>query len=133
MSGNFVQYGIDDVRRGKNTSGSAMVKGVIVKLKATPTEPLEIDLEATNTGVIYGVTMNACANNEAVDVQIRGIAEVLAGGTIAVGVRVMPTTGGKSLTATAGNSILGVAVTVGAADALHLVELAGPGGSEMPG
>lgn len=133
MSGNFAQYGPDDIRQGKNTSGSDMAKGVIVKLKATPTETLEIDLEATNTGVIYGVTMEAITNGERGNVQIRGIAEVLAGGTIAVGVRCMPTTAGASLTATAGNSILGVAVSAGASGSLHMVELAGPGGSEMPG
>lgn len=122
-----------DIRSGKNTSGSDMAKGVIVKLKATPTVPDEIDLEATNTGAILGVTMEAITNGSWGNVQIRGKAAVLAGGTIAVGARCMPTTGGKSLTATAGNTVLGLAVTAGASNELHEVELLGPGGAEMPG
>ncbi len=121
------------VRPGKNTSGSDMARGVFVKLKASPTVPNEIDLEATNTGAVYGVTANAIADGEWGDVYVGGSVPVLAGGTIAAGVRVMPTTGGKSLTATAGNSGAGLAVTAGAADALHEVELSGPGGAEMPG
>jgi hypothetical protein len=128
-----IRYQDQVVRQAKNTSGSDMAKGVIVKMKASPTVPDEIDLEATATGVIYGVTQNAISNGEWGDVVIRGRAEVLAGGTIAAGVRVMPTTGGKSLTATAGNSVLGVAITAGTASALHEVELLGPGGAEMPG
>jgi len=128
-----VQVDPNDIRSGKNTSGSEMAQGVIVKLKASPTVDDEVDLEATNTGVIYGVTMQVIADGEWGNIQIRGRAKVLAGGTIAVGARVMPTTGGKSLTATAGNSVLGQAVTAGSSDAIHEVELAGPGGCEMPG
>jgi hypothetical protein len=108
-----------------------MAKGVIVKLKATPTIEDEIDLEASNTGVIYGVTMHVIPDDEWGDIQIAGKALVLAGGTIAVGVRCMPTTGGKSLTGTANTSNLGIAITAGAASALHEVELAGPGGTEV--
>lgn len=122
-----------DIRAAKNTSGADMAKGVFVKLKASPTVDDEVDLEATNTGAIYGVTMEAIADGEFGNIQIRGRALVLAGGAIAVGARVMPTTGGKSLTATAGNSVGGLAVTAGASDELHEVELAGPGGCEMPG
>ena len=125
--------GPDDIRGCTNTSGGAIVKGTILKLKASPTYEREVDVEATNTGAIYGVAMHDADDDAAVDVQIRGQALVLAGGTIAAGVRVMPTTGGKSLTATAGNSVLGLAVTAGAADELHEVELNGPGGCEMPG
>lgn len=128
-----VRYQGQVIRQAKNTSGSDMVKGVIVKLKATPTVEDEIDLEETNTGAIYGVTLNAIADGRYGDIVISGRAEVLAGGTIAVGVRVMPTTAGASLTATAGNSVLGLAVTAGASGALHEVELLGPGGAEMPG
>jgi hypothetical protein len=122
-----------EVRPGKNTSGTDMVKGVIVKLKATPIVPGEVDLETSNTGAIYGVTNEAIANGKWGGIAIRGRVEVLGGGTIATGVRVMPTAAGASLTCTAGNSVLGIAVTDGALAAYHVVELTGPGGARMPG
>jgi len=111
-----------------------MLKGVAVKLKASPAVPDEIDLEATNTGAIYGVTGNAIENGRYGDVVIRGRAEALAGAAIAAGVRVMASTGGKLVTATAGNSVAGLAVTAASADGdFFELELIGPGGCEMPG
>jgi len=66
------------------------------------------------------------------DCQIAGRAIVLAGGTIAEGEQVMPTTGAKALKATSGNSIVGTAVTVGAASAYMEVELGAGCGAAMP-
>lgn len=123
-----------EVRPGINTSGSAMAKGVAVKLKATPTVPDEVDLEASNTGAFYGVTKQALANNAAGDIAISGRVLALAGAAIAAGVRVMPDTGGKFVTATAGNTVAGLAVTAASGDATYFeLELQGPGGAEMPG
>jgi len=132
MSEPRVIVGAEGIRGCKNTSGSDMAKGVIVKLKASPTVDDEIDLEAANDGAIYGVTMQAISDAAWGNVQVLGRALVLASTTVAAGVRVMPTTGGKTLTATTGNSVLGLAVTAGAADELHEIELSGPGGAAMP-
>lgn len=123
-----------EVRPGINTSGSDMALGVAVKLKASPTVPDEVDLEATNTGAIYGVTMAAIANTATGDIAIRGRVPALAGAAIAAGARVMPNTGGKFITATAGNAVAGLAITAASGDAvLFELELLGPGGVEMPG
>ncbi|MCP4674354.1 MAG: DUF2190 family protein [Deltaproteobacteria bacterium] len=128
-----VRYQNQECRQVKNTTGSTLAKGVWVKLNAFPTVEDEIELEDSNTGAIYGVTAYEIEDGKMGDVVIRGRAAVLAGGTIAVGARVMPTTDGKSLTATIGSSVGGLAVTAGVADAYHEVELLGPGGAEMPG
>ncbi len=120
-------------RPGRNATGSTIVKGVFVKWKTSPTYQDEIEIAAGNTDAVLGVAAHDIEDGTVGDVYVRGTVPVLAGGTIAVGVRVMPTTGGKSLTATAGNSVGGISRSPGTADALHEVELAGPGGAEMPG
>lgn len=122
-----------DVRTGYNGTGSEIAQGVIVKLKASPAVKGEIEVSATATDGYWGVAMHDIADGEYGDIQIRGVAFALADTTIAVGARVMATTGGETATATAGNAILGVAVTAGVADTLHEVDLSGPGGGEMPG
>lgn len=132
MAGAII-YSDQQVLPGYNGTGSDIAKGVIVKLKVAPSQNFEVEIEATSTGVIYGVTQNIIENGRTGDIVVGGVAEVLAGGTITPGVRVMPTTGGKSLTATAGNSVLGIALTTGTASALHNVVLSAPGGAEMPG
>ncbi len=128
-----VRYQSQECRQVKNTTGSTLAKGTFVKLKASPSVEDEVELEDSNTGAIYGVTAYEIEDGKMGDVVLRGRAAVLAGGTISPGVRVMPTAGGKSLTATVGSSGGGLAVTAGALDAYHEVELLGPGGAEMPG
>lgn len=123
----------DGVRQVYNGTGGALVEGTLVKLKASPTYKGEIELSDDNKDPTYGVLMEDVSDASRGNCQIAGRALVLAGGTIAVGARVMPTTAGKSLTGTAGNAIAGVAVTAGTASALHEVELSGSFGGEMPG
>jgi len=65
-------------------------------------------------------------------VKLKASATYKAGGTIAEGEQVMPTTGAKALKATSGNSIVGTAVTVGAASAYMEVELGAGCGAAMP-
>jgi hypothetical protein len=120
------------VRGMKNTSGSDMAAGVFVKAKASPTVDDECDLEASSTGSPLGVTMAAIANGEWGDVQVGGRAKVLASAAIAVGARVSPTTGGKSVTTTGSATVCGIAMTVGAADTLHEVELVPRGSTAGP-
>jgi hypothetical protein len=124
------EYGVRAVYNG---TGGALSQGTFVKLKASPTYKNEIEAATGNNDQVLGVLINDVADTTYGDCQVRGVAQVLAGGTIAVGARVMPTTGAKSLTATAGAATIGVAVTAGASDTLHEVELTAPGGAEMPG
>lgn len=123
----------DGVRPVYNGTGGTLSKGTFVKLKAAPTYQNEIEAAAGNDDPVYGVLMEDLATANYGDCQIEGKAQVLAGGTIAVGARVMPTTGGVSLTATVGHAVIGVAVTAGTLAALHEVELTAVGGVEMPG
>jgi hypothetical protein len=122
----------DAIRMVYNETGGTLSQGTLVKLKASPTYYREIQAATGNTDAVYGVLMRDLATGSRGDCQIKGIAQVLAGGTIAVGARVMPTTGAKSLTGTSGNSNVGVAVTAGTASALHEVELTGPGAGAIP-
>jgi hypothetical protein len=124
------EYGVRQVYNG---TGGTLSQGTFVKLKAAPTYKNEIEASAGNKDAVLGVLMEDLATATYGECQIKGVAQVLASTTIAVGARVMPTTGGKSLTCTAGNSVIGVAVTAGATDTLHEVELTGVGGAEMPG
>lgn len=121
------------VRQVYNGTGGTLSQGTFVKLKASPTYKNEIEASAGNNDPVLGVLMNDLATGVYGECQIRGVAQVLASTTVAVAARVMPTTGGKSLAATAGAACIGVAVTAGATDTLHEVELTGPGGVEMPG
>lgn len=128
------QAGPGDIRACKNTSGGALVEGTLVQIKASPTVPYEIEACTSATGAIYGVVANGSIANGAVgDVQIHGIAKVRGSAAIAIGARVTATTGGEAVTASAGNSFCGIALSVGANDTLFEVELLGPGGAEMPG
>ena len=122
-----------DARTGHNGTGSDIAKSVCVQLKAAPTYDHEVELCATATGNPYGITSEIIADTEKGGVQIRNRAVAIAGATIAVGARVMPDTGGKLITATAGNTVVGTAATAGVTDEEFEVELIGPGGAEMPG
>jgi len=120
------------VRQVYNGTGGTLSKGTFVKLKASATYKGEIEAAAGNTDNVYGVLVNDIADASRGDCQIAGRAIVLAGGTIAEGEQVMPTTGAKALKATSGNSIVGTAVTVGAASAYMEVELGAGCGAAMP-
>jgi hypothetical protein len=123
-----------DVRACKNTSGASLPVGTLVKIKASPTVPYEVEAATGANDPIYGVVKDAAiANGSIGDVQIRGIAQVLGSAAIAIGARVAATTAGKGVTASAGNAFCGIALTVGASGTLFEVELYGPGGAEMPG
>jgi hypothetical protein len=119
------------VRAVYNGTGGTLSQGTMVKLKASPTYEGEIQAATGTTDAVYGILMADLATGHWGDAQIQGVAQVLAGGTIAVGARVMPTTGAKSLTCTTGNSVVGIAVTAGTASALHQVELT-LGSAAMP-
>lgn len=123
------------IRPGYNGTGTAMVQGQLVKLKASATIKDDIELATGATDPVYGAVMDPSGIADAArgNIQVMGRAKVLADGTIAVGARITATTGGESTTASAGNTCAGVAVTAGVADTLHEVELNGPGGAEMPG
>lgn len=120
------------IRSGKNTSGSAIAKGTFVKYKATPTVPQEITPTTAVGDALLGVTMYDVADGDWVDVQIGGIAVVVASAAIAVGARVTTTATGTSVTAASTNQVYGIAVTVGAAATLHEVELSSPTGGVAP-
>jgi Uncharacterized conserved protein (DUF2190) len=121
------------IRMVYNGTGGTLSQGTFVKLKAAPTYKGEIEAADGNDDPVYGVLMADVLNGARGDCQIFGIAKVLASTTVAVGVRVMPTTGAKSVTATAGHAVIGIALTAGATDTLHEVELSGPAGARMPG
>jgi len=122
----------EDIRSGKNTSGSDMAAYVMVKATASPTVDDEVDLETSTTGVWLGVTMDAIADDDYGNIQTGGRAICTAGAAVAVGVRVMTTAAGKVITATANTSTVGIAMTAAAADTdLIEVELSAPGGVEV--
>jgi hypothetical protein len=112
----------------KNASGSTIAIGKIVKISASPTVNLEVEVVSAVTDALYGICANAAiADGEMGDVQIGGIALVMAGDTVAVGARVTTDASADGVTATDGDSILGVAVTAGTDGELFAVELTGPG------
>lgn len=123
------------IRSGYNGSGTAFVQGQLVKLKASATIKGDVELATGATDPIYGAVMDASGIANAVrgNIQVMGIAKVLADTTIAVGARITAAANGESTTASAGNTCGGLAVTAGVANTLHEVELTGPGGAEMPG
>jgi hypothetical protein len=123
-----------ETRSVKNTSAGVLAEGQIVIAKASPTVVDEADIASAATDAFLGVVKDAdIAVGEYGLIQIRGRAKVLAGGAVAVGARVTADASGDGVTASAGNAVLGIAMTVGVDTELFEVELAGPGGCEMPG
>lgn len=116
-----------------NGTGGTLSKGYIVNAKAASTIPGEVVLATATTDGYLGVVAEDIADATWGDCQVYGVALVIGKGAVAVGSRVMFGTGGKGDVATATNSILGIALTLGAADTLFEVALSGPGGGEMPG
>lgn len=63
------------------------------------------------TAAVVGVLRNKPKAGQAALVRMSGTSKVTAGGTIAAGDRVTPTTGGKVITTTsAGNTVVGIAL-----------------------
>jgi len=123
-----------DIRACRNTSGGTLVEGTLVQIKASPSVPYEVEACTSATGAVYGVVANGDIADDAWgDIQIRGIAKVRGSAAIAIGARITATTGGEAVTAVGGNTVSGIALSVGANDTLFEVELLGPGGAEMPG
>jgi metal-dependent amidase/aminoacylase/carboxypeptidase family protein len=110
----------DAVRSSKNTSGSTISKGYIVKRKAATDE---IELVSAATDAILGVAMHDIPNGEFGDVQVAGRALVLTAATVTIGARLTGDSAGKAAASSGGNALLGVANTVGGTDALAEVDL----------
>lgn len=125
--------GDKDIRSVYNGTGATISQGTLLALKSSPTKDFEVEAAATATANFLGVAMNDIPDTEYGDCQIRGCALALASTTVAAAARITGATGGKTVAASAGNSVFGVAVTAGTSDALHMIELLGPGGVEMPG
>jgi hypothetical protein len=120
------------VRQVYNGTGGTLLVGTFVKLKAAPTYKNEIEQATASEDPVLGVLMADLPNLSYGDCQIDGRAIVMASAVIAVGVRVMPAAAGQSVTATATNACVGIAVTAGDTSTLHEVELTGPGAAAMP-
>ena len=120
------------IRQVYNGTGGTLLQGTFVKLKTAPTYKNEIEAATGNTDAYYGVLTADLATASYGDCQIEGVALVLGGEAVAVGVRVMPGAAGAGFTCTAGNSVVGIAVTLGALATLFEVELA-KGSARMPG
>ncbi len=111
------------IRSGFNGTGSTIAKGTIVKLKNAPGQTGEIVKSAGATNILYGVLMADIKDQQWGDVQVDGVAVVLCSGTIAEGAQVGSDANGLGQAASGNDTLLGVAVTAGAASAFAEVEL----------
>lgn len=89
----------------------------------------------TSAGVVAGTAgissfplQNAPANGGRADIGIVGISKVVYGGTIAVGAKLATTAAGLALTATTGQTVVGVARVAGAINDVGSMYIATPGG-----
>lgn len=81
--------------------------------------------QLTTGGRAAGVALQpTTALGQSLAVAYDGRVQVLAGGTIAAGAAVMATTGGRALTATATNTVLGYATEAGVNNQVITIELA---------
>lgn len=128
--GLFAERRIDPKYRGcYNATGGTILKGQIVKLVTpSPVHPLQVALAAAATDAFYGVADADIPNLQFGDVQVSGVAIVLAGATIAAGVQITSDAAGKAAAAAGGNALLGISLTDGALNTYMEVELATPGG-----
>lgn len=118
----------NDLDSVRNDTVGALTKGLIVK-RGTVQDG--VILPAAVTDSCYGVIRETTvASGEFGTAQLRGKALVKAGGAIAVGDDIMPTTAGKGvLAAGAGGALvalIGKANSVAVLDELFECELAGP-------
>jgi Uncharacterized conserved protein (DUF2190) len=102
------------VRAGFNNTGSTIAKNRLVKKVATTVDGITPATGATD--IIWGVTMQAIADQFSGDVQVQGRAIVEASAAIAVGDKVTGASGGKGATASSTNNIIGIANTAASAD-----------------
>lgn len=120
--------GAEDIVSKKNSSGSTIVLGSIVKL--TTTEDT-IALPGASTDSCFGIVREDIADGAYGNIQTHGLAIIKAGGSVAVGDDIMPTTAGKGVTWSAGAgtnaALIGKANTAASADEYFECELAGPG------
>lgn len=129
------------IRPGQNSTGTAIAKHVCVVLAAAG-DPPTIAL-ATAGASIYGVVVASqvrvdvtpdvgIPDGQIGDIQVEGLVPVLAAGAIPIGSLVMATATGAVIVATATNTPIGKALTVGVDTEFLEVELAGPGvGGEL--
>ena len=122
-----------DIRAKKNSTGATLAKGTVVKLSAANDDL--ILKPAAIADAAYGVTMSDILDGQWGDVQLRGIALVLAGtGGVTRGDRLTHDTAGFGRVSTAApaggtnNAFVGVANRSAAVGVLTEVELAAPGG-----
>lgn len=131
------------IRPGLNSTGSSIAKHVLVQVVAAGTDdPTEIELP-TAGGPVFGAVVASqvrvnvspdvgIPDGEIGDIQVEGRVPVLAAGAIPIGSLVMATATGAVIVATATNTPIGKALSVGVDTEFLEVELAGPGvGGEL--
>lgn len=85
--------------------------GDVVLATAGTDIPLGIAIIEAGANDVTGDTSGAVAVGDDVDIQVKGIGYVLAGGTIAKGAEVAAGSDGKAAAAAAGNYVLGIALS----------------------
>ena len=119
------------VRSGYNGTGGTLSKGTIVLWKTSGVAD-EIIASTAATDAYAGVCMNDIADGEYGDIQVGGVALVVAGvAGITKGSRAMWATGAYAVACTSGNAILGVAKSTATSGNYFECELC-IGGPEMP-
>lgn len=124
------RYAVDpnDLRSVYNTTGSAIAKGTILTLAATPVEPEEVDLAVVATKNFLGVAFNDIPIGARGTAQIRGKALVLVGTAgVTAATRVKADASGLAIDAADADQALGTSSEAGTSGDLIEVELAGPG------
>lgn len=116
---------------GLNLTGSTILKGTILAWSSVGVDRVVPSTSATDA--FAGVAGEDIPNGHYGRVIRRGTAPVIFAAAQTIGARVTAGTGGKAVAAAAGNAVLGIAREAGGEDVLAEVELAGPGGLEMPG
>lgn len=117
--------GEKDIRGCRNESGSPILAKTFVKIDTTGTAQPPVVTQAGNGEGIYGVAMQDIADGERGDVQVRGLAVVIAGEAIGDGVRVSSDAAGTA--SVFDTKAVGTSVTASTAGAQDIeVELEGP-------
>lgn len=110
-----------------NGTGGTIAKGTILKLDTSGVAGKVVKAAAA-TDQFYGVAARDIPNNEYGDAQIRGVALVLAGtGGMTQGAQVTTEAAGLAIVASAGNTLLGMALTAALVTELFECELGGGG------
>ena len=121
-----------NVRACKNTYGTQIDFGTIVKIKASPTVPREVTISTAANDAHYGVAPYDIANEATGDIIIRGQAKVLCAEYIQAHDRVTADSNGQGVVAVSGNGFVGIATESAPVGSYVSVELVGPGGPEVP-